>query len=179
MRNLVMLSVLVASISAAPPARAPQNLPPPVLASADSAPVDLTGHATRNHLLGLVDLYTIAFYAGRPFDSAQVLSPEVPKAIRIEVHYKPDLRHAVTIDWRRELVPRLEQRAATLLHGVFGLLKRGDLVLIEYLPDKGTSVRINTTVAVSRGSHELMLAFLDHWIGQRPVSEEIKRRLLQ
>ena len=118
MRNLVMLSVLVASISAAPRARAQQNVPPPVLASGDSAPVDLTGHATRNYLLGLIDFYTIALYAGRTFDSAQVLSPEVPKAIRIEVQYEPDLRHAVTIDWRRELVPRLDQRAATLLHGV-------------------------------------------------------------
>jgi hypothetical protein len=33
-------------------------------------------------------------------------------------------------------------------------------------------------VAVSGAHHDLMLAFLDHWLGQQPVSEEIKRMLL-
>jgi hypothetical protein len=33
-------------------------------------------------------------------------------------------------------------------------------------------------VAVSDANHDLMLAFLDHWLGQRPVSDEIKRTLL-
>jgi hypothetical protein len=31
---------------------------------------------------------------------------------------------------------------------------------------------------VTGASHDLILAFLDHWLGQRPVSEEIKRALL-
>jgi hypothetical protein len=26
-------------------------------------------------------------------------------------------------------------------------------------------------------NHDLMLAFLDHWLGQRPVSEELRRAL--
>jgi hypothetical protein len=51
-------------------------------------------------------------------------------------------------------------------------------VQIEFAPEKGTTVRVNKAVAVSGGHHDLMLAFLDHWLGQRPVSEEIKRTLL-
>jgi hypothetical protein len=31
---------------------------------------------------------------------------------------------------------------------------------------------------VSGAHHDLMLAFLDHWLGDRPVSEDIKRTLL-
>jgi hypothetical protein len=31
---------------------------------------------------------------------------------------------------------------------------------------------------VSGAHHDLMLAFLDHWLGDRPVSEELKRTLL-
>lgn len=49
---------------------------------------------------------------------------------------------------------------------------------VEYVPAKGTVVRVNRAVAVSGAHHELMLAFLDHWLGQRPLSEEIKRTLL-
>jgi hypothetical protein len=52
------------------------------------------------------------------------------------------------------------------------------VVLIEYVPGKGTTVRVNKAVAVGGVNHDLMLAFLDHWLGQRPVSEEIKRTLL-
>jgi len=38
---------------------------------------------------------------------------------------------------------------------------------------------VNKDVAVSRASHELMLAYLDHWVGQRPLSEELKQALLR
>jgi hypothetical protein len=34
------------------------------------------------------------------------------------------------------------------------------------------------SLSVSGANHDLLLAFLDHWIGQRPLSEEIKQSLL-
>jgi hypothetical protein len=136
------------------------------------------GEATRAHLLGSVDLYTIALYAPRPLDKAEMVSADVPKVLRIQVVYEPDLRRPALVDWQRELVPRLQPPAAVVhLRGTFAALRRDDVVLIEYAPGKGTAVRVNKTVAVSGAHHELMLAFLDHWLGQRPVSEEIKRRL--
>jgi Chalcone isomerase-like len=139
----------------------------------------LLGEATRAHLLGLVDLYTIALYAPRPFDQAEMVSADVPKVLRIQVAYEPDLRRPALVDWQRELVPRLQPAGVVAhLRGTFAALKRDDVVLIEYMPGKGTAVRVNRLVAVSGANHELMLAFLDHWLGQRPVSEEIKRRLL-
>ena len=49
---------------------------------------------------------------------------------------------------------------------------------VEYVPGKGTAVRVNKAVAVSGAHHDLMLAFLDHWLGQRPVSEELRHALL-
>jgi hypothetical protein len=57
-------------------------------------------------------------------------------------------------------------------------LRHGDVVLIEYAPRKGTSVHVNRSILVLGEAHELMLAFLDHWLGQRPVSEDLKRTLL-
>jgi len=38
-------------------------------------------------------------------------------------------------------------------------------------------VRVNDATAVSGAKHDLMIAFLDHWLGQQPVSEEMKRTL--
>jgi hypothetical protein len=139
----------------------------------------LAGQAKRADLLGTTELYTVALYAEpSSADLSSLVSPETPKALRIEITYEGDLRRRVTIDWRRELIPDLDGRAVTQLRGTFAPLQRGDVVLVEYAPTKGTSIRVNKGVVVSGVGHDLMLSFLDHWLGQRPLSQEIKRTLL-
>ena len=98
--------------------------------------------------------------------------------LRIDVTYREDVLRPMALDWRRELVPPLEAAGVAHLRGVFAPLQYGDSVQIEYVPAKGTTVRVNKGVAGSVAQHDLMLAFLDHWLGDRPVSEEIKRTLL-
>ena len=169
------LSIALAGVC---PSRAEPRQPPTITLDGGSS-VPLAGRATRAHFLGAVELYSLAVYAAAPLrELSLVASPDVPKILRIEVKYKDDLRRRAPLDWRRELVPRLNADAASVLHGTFAPLRYGDVALIEYLPDKGTTVRVNRSVAVSEASHDLMLAFLDHWLGQRPVSEEIKHILL-
>jgi hypothetical protein len=138
------------------------------------------GQAARVHLLGFYDLYSLALYVDvPPIDRARLLSPDVPKALRIDIRYRDDLsRRKPAIDWQGELIPRLEADAIAHLRGAFAPLRQGDIVLVEYVPARGTTVRINKGVTVPAAGHDLMLAFLDHWIGQRPVSDEIKRTLL-
>ena len=152
---------------------------PPASVAVDGVlAIPLAGHAHRVHLLGTIDLYTIAMYVnGSLRDDAQLSSPQVAKAIRIEVTYEDDLHRKIAVDWRNELVPRLEAPAVAHLRGAFAPIRRGDVVLIEYAPAKGTTVRINKGVAVSGGDHDLFLAFLDNWLGQRPISEEMKQTL--
>jgi hypothetical protein len=137
--------------------------------------------AARTHLLGLVDIYTLAIYAdASPSDPAQLASSGAAKALRIDIRYEETagLRRRVPADWWRELVPALEPSATTHLRRAFAALRRGDVVLVEYVPAKGTTVRVNRTVAVEDANHDLMVAFLDHWLGQQPVSEAMKRALL-
>ena len=137
----------------------------------------LCGQAQRTHLLGTVELYTVALYSDG-VGYARLASADVAKALRIDVTYDHDLRRRVVLDWRRELVPPLEPQAVAHLRGSFAPLRHGDVVQIEYVPDKGTSVRVNKAVAVAGAHHDLMLAFLDQWLGDRPVSEQVKRTLL-
>jgi hypothetical protein len=170
-------ALLVASPLRSSPAQS--GLHPRTVTPDGAGAIMRIGQAQRVHLLGAVDLYSIALYVDEPFvDRAHLISPDVVKALRIVVTYKEDLRRRVTLDWRRELIPRLEPAATAHLRGTFAPLRDGDVVLIEYAPTKGTLVRVNKAVAVSGANHDLMLAFLDHWLGQRPVSETIKRSLL-
>ena len=104
-------------------------------------------------------------------------SPDVAKALRIEITYEEDFRRQLTIDWQRELVPPLNLAAIEHLRQTFAPLKRGDVVQIEYTPSKGATLRVNRAVVATGVNHDLMLAFLDHWLGQRPVSEELRRAL--
>ena len=168
-----VLVLLATGVVGAQTTNHPANLLPE-----GGTPLPLVGQAERVHLLGTRRLYGVAVYAAPPIGDSRLASPDVAKAIRVEITYENDLRRQVTIDWRRELIPPLDGRAIVQLRGTFAALQQGDVVLIEYTPSRGTSIRVNRGVAVSGIDHDLMLAFLDHWLGQRPVSEEIKRSLL-
>jgi Chalcone isomerase-like len=125
-------------------------------------------------------LYSVAVYAeARPLDLAQLATAETAKALRIEVVSDDDPFSPLTRPWRRELVPRLDRAAANHLLAIVGPARKGDVLLVEYEPGKGTTIRGNTLTAVSRAPHGLMVAFLDQWLGQRPVSEDLKRTLLE
>jgi Chalcone isomerase-like len=155
--------------------------PPPASLSIEGrGPLTHAARATRRDLLGAMELYTIALYTdGGPVTRELLASPDTAKALRIQVSYDEDLRRRTAIDWRRELLPRLESPGLAHLQGSFAPIQYGDTIVVEYVPTRGTTVRVNKGVVVSGANHDLMLAFLDHWIGQRPLSEEIKETLLR
>jgi hypothetical protein len=152
---------------------------PKQMAVEGAGELPLAGEARRADLLGTADLYTVAIYSNVATERNELASVNAAKAFRIAVTYKDDLRRRVAVDWRRELVPRLEPQAMAHLQGAFAPVRLGDVISIQYAPEKGTSVRVNKAVAVSGAHHDLMLAFLDHWLGERPVSEELKQTLLR
>lgn len=155
-----------------------QSGPPETISHAGSSALILVGHALRSDLAGIEDLYSVALYAPAPFDREALVSPDAAKALRIEIAYERDWHRPAVIGWHRELVPRLGPAAVGHLQRAFASLTRGDVVSIEYAPRAGTTVRVNAIMPVFGARHDLMLAFLDHWLGQRPVSEELKRALL-
>lgn len=159
---------------------AAQGVDPPSLVLDGTVTVPLAAQARRSYLFGSVELYRLAIYLdGSLRDGAVIASRDVSKALRVEVTYKPDLQRPMALDWQRELIPALESSAMGELRRIIAPLRYGDVLQVDYTPEKGTTVRVNKGVAVSRGSHDLMLAFLDHWAGQRPVSEEIKQALMR
>ena len=175
---IVHALVLLAVWCAVVPMSARQGGPPEQIVLETTGRLRLAAHARRTHLLGAVDLYTVAIYAAGAVDRDRLASADVAKALRIDVTHREDVRRPVAFDWRRELIPRLEAAGEAHLRGVFAPLQLGDVVQVEYVPARGTTVRVNNTVAGGGAHHDLMLAFLDHWLGDRPLSEEMKRTLL-
>jgi hypothetical protein len=146
---------------------------------AGSTRLSLAGEGVRTDQLGGEALYAVAIYTDAgPLDVARLAQPDVAKALRIEILSDDDPLSPLTRPWRRELVPSLGLADAAYLRAITGPARKGDVLLVEYEPGRGTTIRGNTTTAVSRAPHGLMIAFLDQWIGQRPVSEDLKRTLL-
>jgi hypothetical protein len=176
----MLTTVLVTAWAVGSPLGAQRIAHPASLVVDGAAPLPLAAQAARTHLLGHLELYSVALYVdGARLDHAQLLSPGVAKAVRIAIDYKDDLQRPVWNEWRNELVPRVNAAGAAHLRGAYASLREGDVVLIEYVPAKGTTVRVNKAVATSGASHELVLAYLDHFLGQRPVSDEMKQALLR
>jgi hypothetical protein len=176
-RGSVVLITAIVSFAGAPIVLHGQS---PAEVRAGYTRLNLVAEGARTDQLGDESLYTVAVYAeSGPLDVARLTSAEVAKAMRIEITSDDDPFNPLTRPWRRELVPRLDLAAATHLRAITQPAREGDVLLVEYEPGKGTTIRGNRLTVVSRAPHGLMVAFLDHWLGQRPVSEELKRTLLE
>jgi len=175
--SFLLCGVLVGAVAAAP-LTAQGSHPEALIVDGINLPV--AGQARRAQLLGSVDLYDVAIYAARPLgESTTLASRSVAKAVRVAITFKPDLQSAMAFNWQPELIPAMEPDAVAQMRRILMPLRYGDVLRIDYSPERGTTVRVNKDVAVSRASHELMLAYLDHWVGQRPLSEELKQALLR
>lgn len=180
-RALLLFISLVALSGAQIKAQTHRSLPPQpaTIPSGADGSLALVGEARRSHLLGSADLYDVAVYLPNGADmNGALINPDVSKALRVQVHAPDDLPLRLTFDWRAELLPRMNAAGSTHLRNAFGSLRHGDLLMVEYAPRTGTVVKINKTLVVPTAGHDLMLAFLDHWVGQRPVSEDMRRQLL-
>jgi hypothetical protein len=170
--------LIVAVLLSTAPASAGQMPAGDPIATEGTERLRLTGQAHRRHLLGTVDLYEVALYRDAGTAPDALSSADAAKALHITVTWADDVHRRTAIEWRGELIPRLEPAAAAHLRASFLGVRHGDVIAIEYTPGRGTTIRLNKAVVVTGAEHSLMLAFLDHWLGDRPVSEEVKRTLL-
>ena len=116
--------------------RAEGEFPPSELMVEGAGRLPTAAHARRTHLLSAIEIYSIAVYVdGSMLDLARLASPDVAKALRIEIAFEEDPRRPFPFDWRRELVPTVDAAGTAHLVGSFAPLRRGDVISIEYVPD--------------------------------------------
>ena len=82
MGALVIASSLAVSLHAQSVAH-PSSITPE-----GGASLPLAGAATRTHLLGLTDLYSLALYIAGSTSREHLLSPDVPKVLRFQIIYE-------------------------------------------------------------------------------------------
>jgi len=138
----------------------------------------LNGDAVRSELLGMVELYRIGLYLKTTVSNRSGVTDDVPKALRLEILHDTNGAR-IPSEWRTELEPALTQPQQQTLRAAYSRLQSGDTLTISYIPGDGTHVVVNTRTVLQSKGRDLMHAFLDQWLGQDPVSEEIKAALLR
>lgn len=135
----------------------------------------LNGAGTRRLLFA--ELYTCRLFVPRKitsFDEARELNG--PIEIHLEVHGEPPGK--LPDDWAKvldeELSAKLFEKARTRYRNLSG----GDRVVVAYRPEEGSTVWLNDEEQFTDPGPGLVLALLEQWVGERPVSRSLRRNLL-
>lgn len=73
----------------------------------------------------------------------------------------------------QQLKPRIDQ-----FNQLFETVNRGDQILLDYLPDKGTQVTIKNKLRGVIEGADFYAALMKIWLGDSPVKEDLKNALL-
>lgn len=142
----------------------------------NGADLRLNGSGKRS-LLG-IDAYLCALYLPRSGTELEpMLDPGMPKAISFRLLAAP-MGNGLPDDLVRKLSEVMAEPRLTHLRDLFDGLNKGDDVVLAYAPDAGTTMWINGGDRGVVDGHGVMSVFLDHWLGEAPVSESLRAALL-
>lgn len=165
--GLLLVALLIAPAALA----APQNI--------EVAGQDLVkaGEAKREKMF--IDLYRVALYLPvRDASMRRITQKSTPKAFHIEVLYDGKVPGDIPKNWAEELLPPLPEAKANDLRRIYSNLRQGDALLFTCPPGGPTSATLNGKTIFSDPGTELMAGVVDIFLGPKPVSEDMRARLL-
>ena len=65
-----------------------------------------------------------------------------------------------------------------MFNRLFRTVRKGDVIRIDYLPDSGTEVRINGEWRGAVEGNDFFRAILSIWLGDKPVTESLRKGML-
>jgi hypothetical protein len=147
-------------------------------------PLVLNGAGVRSKFF--VKVYVGALYLSKTSRSvSDILALPGPK--RVAMHFLHDevsqeklvdawnegFRKNQSEESMKTLGPRIEQ-----FNKLFQTVHKGDVITLDYIPDDGTTVRINGTEKGKVPGADFNRALLEVWLGKEPVDSDLKRALL-
>jgi len=153
------------------------------LAGADTGLV-LNGAGVREKLF--FDIYVAALYVPEVTRDAQrILDAGLGKRMLMRFVYSEVEKKKMDDAWDEGFAANLEagqlaalQQRLDRFKGLFGNLKRGDEILLDYIPGTGTQVKLNGALQGIIEGGDFGSALFAVWLGRKPVTETLKRDLL-
>ncbi len=173
-------AVVAAFLVSAPHARgaAVAGVTLPATEAAGGTALQLAGCATREELW--TNLYTVSLYLPQPGAGvAAITDDRTAKVVRIDVTYDGQVPDGLPATWKQGLQAQVSGEFLRTLQGLYNNLQSGDTVRVAYAPGSGSSMSVNGRVVATQPGGDLVNAMLRLWIGLNPVSENVKRLLLE
>lgn len=148
----------------------------------------LNGAGVR-HRMAFIKVYVGALYlTGKKADAEEVLKD--PSAKRVLMHVLIDeltakeltasLNNALAANHIPAELALIESRIQELnrMMASIGVIKKGGVVLIDYLPGIGTRVSVNGEEKITIKGEDFFQALLRIWIGKKPVDGRLRDAML-
>jgi len=114
-----------------------------------------------------------------------ILADTGPKSIVMTFLYKEVETEKLVDGWNEGFANNSSAREINKLkerinrfNRMFVTVHRGDVIRLDYLPDKGTQVMINSTVKGIIEGEDFSRALLKIWLGQEPADSNLKDAML-
>lgn len=186
MRSLIISSILLAMVLAVPTQAAKVagvKLEESVQIGADAPTLLLNGAGIRKKMF--VKVYVGALYLQNKATSVDaVLNQTGANRVLMHFLYKKVGREKLVAGWEEGFssnssaeMEKLKARLADF-NALFSEAKKGDVILLDYLPGKGTRVTINGQAKGTVPGADFNKALLKVWLGDKPVDSGLKEAML-
>jgi len=131
-------------------------------------------------------IYLAALYLPeRTGDAETAIRQPGPKRVLMHFVYRKvdadKIREGWTEGFRANLTPgefEVLEPSLAAFNALFPDLRKGDRVWIDYIPGKGTEVRINDQLRGKIPGADFYRALLRVWLGRKPADEDLRQALL-
>jgi hypothetical protein len=157
---------------------------PATVAAGEGVTLRLNGAGIRSKFL--FQIYIAELYMDHPSsDSASVIGDEGRKRMVMHFLYEELSKDKLTEAWdegfRANTSPQqlaLLQTRIAEFNAMFDSVRKGDEISLEYIPGKGTEVKIRNQVKGVIPGKDFNDALLGIWLGKEPVSQDLRKELL-
>lgn len=125
------------------------------------------------------DIYLLGMYL--PADgrgAAEVSQADSGKIFLLDVLYSGSMPDDLPNLWREPLADEISAEFLEILQQHYEAVQYGDRVEFAFQPSLGEEIRINDVPVVRESGQELIPALVELWLGDDPVSGNLKRLLL-
>ena len=148
-------------------------------------PLPLNGAGIRTKFV--FDIYIGALYLPtKTREAKQAISIPGPKRVLMHILYDEVDKEKLTDGWTAGFENNLNDKAFDALkprlaefNKLFTSVKKGDQILLDYLPGTGTQVTINKQLKGSVPGEDFNQALLKVWLGDDPADSDLKEAMLE
>lgn len=146
--------------------------------------LSLNGAGIRSKFI--FDIYVGGLYLQQPAKTTKaILSANGPKRVRMVFLYDEVSKEKLTNGWSEGFENNLSEAELsrlkskiTAFNGLFETVHKGDIIDLDYIPEKGTFVYYNSKPRGSIEGRAFNTALLKIWLGDEPADEALKEAML-